>query len=279
MTDLKDYLLPIKKRVITFDDLETDEAIAFNWFYQQQKKFNTQNRLINNASSFEELRFNFEDDGHWHYLKSMLGYESESDSLIEELLYKCGVTVENVTDEIFTPIDELIQEYEDGNYTIETDYINDLMEAKANGYTTIHETENADVLKNYLDMYDKNGYKYEKYDNCTYFTDNFCYTRIYYYKVSGNDIDSVFYYIASTNYYIDYITTEDGSYYLGFEFPYEHDGYYELDMLSTLVCLINQDYLSFDKEDLVDYDGLFSSQRINDFFNHIKIENTREVIF
>lgn len=279
MTDLTDYLLPTKKRVITFDDLETDEAIAFNWFYQQQKKYNTHNRLINYASSFEELHFNFEDDGHWHYLKSIFGYKSESDSLIEEILNNCGVKVEAVTDEVFTPIDELIEEYEDGNCSIEKDFVNALIEAKANGYTMIHETGNDDVLKSYLELYDKKGYKYEKYNDYTYFTNDYCYTRIYYHKVSGNNIESIFYYIASANYYIDYITTEDGNYYLGFEFPYENDGFYELDMISVLVSLIMQDYLSFDKEDLIDYDSLFSSYKVNEFFNQIKIENTREVIF
>lgn len=278
--DLKDFLLTTKKKVITYDDLWTDEEIAFNWFYQQQKKYNKHNKLIKNASCFDELRFNFDDDGHWDYLKDIFGFESEANSLIEEILNHCGVKVEAITDEVFTPIDEIIEEYEDGNISFEKDYINDLKEAKANGYTVLHETGNDDeILKNYLEFYIKNNIKHQKYDNCRYFTNNFCHTRIIYYKVSGTEIERVFYYIASSNNNIDYLTTEDGNYYLSFQFPYEDDGYSTLDIFNIIVSLIMQEYLSFDKEDLIDYHELLSFHEVALFFNSIQVENTKEVIF
>ncbi len=279
MTDLKDYLLPTKKRVITFDDLETDEAIAFNWFYQQQKKYNTQNRLINNVNSFEELNYHYEDDGLWDYLKPTLGYQSDSNSLIEEILINCGITVENVFEELFTPLEVFTDDYENGHSNLEKKEINQIMEAVDNGYITLYETECEDVLKSFLDFYDKKNIKYQKCEGNSYYTDNYGNSKLVYYKLRGHGINSLIYYIASTNHFIDYVITEEGNYYIGFEICFDSDGYYDFNPLSTLVSLIIQDYISFDKEDLIDYDELFSSHTVNEFFNKIKIENTREVIF
>lgn len=274
MTDLKELLLPIKKRIITIYDLVSDEALAFNWFYQQQKKNNNHNILINNADVFDGLIRYTDNEGHWVDLVSEIEYESDAETFVEEMLMQCGLTITGTYYEEYTPLEELI----DG-YSLEKDIQELYIDAIERGYKTLFEAANDDLLKNTLSFFESRGIKYETDNDINYFIDDYLHTRITYYKLAGNDIENIFYFFASLNSNILHFETKESGYYIGIETPYESDGYYDFNTLDALYCLISQGYIEFDEKDLIDYDTIVESSMVNRFFNSIKIENTREVIF
>ncbi len=277
MKDLKEYLLPVKNSVIRFEDIEDEgKEIAFNWFYQQQKRSNTYNKLINNISNFDDLIDFSDSEGHWEDLCSFIGYETNSNTFTEEILKASGVEVEQVTKGYYEPMGE-VESYSPDEEGYEH-YAYKIKKASEGNYETllsIHGEDLFDMIKEDLRIQ-----RYSEYEE-GYLIDEWIHSEFTIYELKGDIAERVMYFFASFRYSEISCFEYERRLFILVEQPYYSDGYGEYSVLDTLYNFINAGYLGFDKENLISLNDIYINKNsaIKEFFDRLSISKTKEVIF